>query len=228
MPRRPRRRPAEAPADLERRAERLRCDVPADVLRGGDRRVHRGERRRDDQLRRRRFRQGPSGPRRPDRRLRRHRRRSSRRRTSPPTRAASSSTSRRWSRRSPSRYNLDGVDELQLTPGDDRRRSSSARSPTWNDPAIAADNPDVDLPDQDITVVHRSDSSGTTEQLHEVPRALRRPDARRDLDARLRLHRRVARSTQAGEGNSGVAQIVSSTDGCDRLRRPDAMPSTRS
>ena len=32
----------------------------------------------------------------------------------------------------------------------------------WNDPAIAAQNPDVKLPDQDILVVHRSDGSGTT------------------------------------------------------------------
>ncbi len=32
----------------------------------------------------------------------------------------------------------------------------------WNDPAIVEDNPDVDLPDMDIAVVHRSDGSGTT------------------------------------------------------------------
>lgn len=32
----------------------------------------------------------------------------------------------------------------------------------WNDPAIAATNPDVALPDRPITVVHRSDGSGTT------------------------------------------------------------------
>ena len=32
----------------------------------------------------------------------------------------------------------------------------------WRDPAIAALNPKVDLPNQGINVVHRSDSSGTT------------------------------------------------------------------
>lgn len=32
----------------------------------------------------------------------------------------------------------------------------------WNDPKIAADNPDLPLPDKAITVVHRSDGSGTT------------------------------------------------------------------
>ena len=33
---------------------------------------------------------------------------------------------------------------------------------TWNDPKIAADNPGVSLPTSDITVIHRSDSSGTS------------------------------------------------------------------
>jgi phosphate transport system substrate-binding protein len=32
----------------------------------------------------------------------------------------------------------------------------------WNDPAIAAANPGVELPATDITIVHRSDGSGTT------------------------------------------------------------------
>ena len=32
----------------------------------------------------------------------------------------------------------------------------------WNDPAIQEINPDLDLPDSEITVVHRSDGSGTT------------------------------------------------------------------
>jgi len=32
----------------------------------------------------------------------------------------------------------------------------------WNDPAIAKANPGVKLPDQNITIVHRSDGSGTT------------------------------------------------------------------
>ena len=32
----------------------------------------------------------------------------------------------------------------------------------WNDPAIKETNPDIDLPDKSILVVHRSDGSGTT------------------------------------------------------------------
>ncbi len=32
----------------------------------------------------------------------------------------------------------------------------------WDDPAVAKDNPGLDLPDRAVTVVHRSDGSGTT------------------------------------------------------------------
>ena len=44
-----------------------------------------------------------------------------------------------------------------------------AKITTWNDPAIAADNPGATLPSTPITVVHRSDGSGTTNQLHQLP-----------------------------------------------------------
>lgn len=59
-------------------------------------------------------------------------------------------------------YNLDGVDTgLQLT-----REAYvgilQGEITQWNDPAIASANPDIELPDQQITVVHRSDGSGTT------------------------------------------------------------------
>ncbi len=37
-----------------------------------------------------------------------------------------------------------------------------AKVKTWNDPAIVAANPGVTLPDGKITIVHRSDGSGTT------------------------------------------------------------------
>ncbi|MFN8594687.1 MAG: phosphate ABC transporter substrate-binding protein PstS [Anaerolineae bacterium] len=39
----------------------------------------------------------------------------------------------------------------------------SAKITKWNDPALTALNPGVALPDKPITVVHRSDGSGTTE-----------------------------------------------------------------
>ena len=58
-------------------------------------------------------------------------------------------------------YNLDGVDALKLS-----RQAycgiATGEIATWNHPAIAANNPNVALPDQPITFVHREDSSGST------------------------------------------------------------------
>lgn len=58
-------------------------------------------------------------------------------------------------------FNLKGVDELKLS----RAAYAGIFTGTitqWNDPAIAATNPGVALPDKAITVVTRSDSSGTS------------------------------------------------------------------
>ncbi len=72
-------------------------------------------------------------------------------------------------------FNLDGVDALNLTPA--VIGGIFAQTITnWNDPAIAADNPDATLPDLPITVVHRSDESGTTENFQEYLAAVA-PDA---------------------------------------------------
>jgi phosphate transport system substrate-binding protein len=58
-------------------------------------------------------------------------------------------------------YNLSGVNELKL-PRDVYAGIFMGTIGKWNDPKIAAANPGVKLPDQNITVVARSDSSGTT------------------------------------------------------------------
>lgn len=58
-------------------------------------------------------------------------------------------------------YNLAGVNELKL-PREVYPAIFSGKITKWNDPKIAAANPGVKLPDQNITVVARSDSSGTT------------------------------------------------------------------
>jgi phosphate transport system substrate-binding protein len=58
-------------------------------------------------------------------------------------------------------YNLEGVTELKLT----REEYAGIFLGTikkWNDPKIVATNPGVKLPKLDISVVHRSDGSGTT------------------------------------------------------------------
>ena len=58
-------------------------------------------------------------------------------------------------------FNVSGVDSLNL----DAATVAGIFAGTitnWNDPAIAADNADVTLPDLAINPVHRSDKSGTT------------------------------------------------------------------
>ena len=59
-------------------------------------------------------------------------------------------------------YNVPGVSaELKFTP-DVLAGIFLGRIANWNDKAIAAANPGVSFPNQDIIVVHRSDGSGTT------------------------------------------------------------------
>lgn len=58
-------------------------------------------------------------------------------------------------------YNLDGVEEIRL-PRTIYPEIFMGKITKWNDPKIAEANPGVELPDRDITVVVRSDSSGTT------------------------------------------------------------------
>jgi phosphate transport system substrate-binding protein len=109
-------------------------------------------------------------------------------------------------------YNLPDVDKLQLSP-----TSISAifqrDITTWDDPIIAADNPGVTLPSTDIVVVHRADGSGTTENFSKFLVAAAGPDAggRWKLGGASEIE--WPADTQAGDGNSGVAQIVSSTEG---------------
>jgi len=58
-------------------------------------------------------------------------------------------------------YNLEGVESLKL-PRDVYPEIFMGNITNWNDPKIVAANPDVTLPDKKITVVVRSDSSGTS------------------------------------------------------------------
>jgi phosphate transport system substrate-binding protein len=58
-------------------------------------------------------------------------------------------------------YNLSGVDELNLDSAT-LAHIFQGDITKWNDPAIAALNDGVELPDTAITAVHRSDDSGTT------------------------------------------------------------------
>lgn len=59
-------------------------------------------------------------------------------------------------------FNIEGISELNMSPAV-MAGIFAKKITNWNDPAIAADNPGVALPDLRITTVHRSDESGTTE-----------------------------------------------------------------
>jgi len=79
----------------------------------------------------------------------------------------------------------------------------------WNDPAIAALNPGVKLPNQDILVVHRSDGSGTsyvfTDYLTAVsPAWAKGPKKGKEVPWPVGL---------GGKGNEGVAGQVKQTPG---------------
>ena len=58
-------------------------------------------------------------------------------------------------------YNLDGVDGLKLS-RDSYCGIVDGSISTWNDPKLMKDNPGAKLPSTPITLVHRSDGSGTT------------------------------------------------------------------
>ena len=59
-------------------------------------------------------------------------------------------------------FNLEGIETLNLDAATIAGIFSNQIA-NWNDPAIAALNPDATLPDLEITPIHRSTNSGTTE-----------------------------------------------------------------
>jgi phosphate transport system substrate-binding protein len=80
---------------------------------------------------------------------------------------------------------------------------------TWNDPAIAKDNPGAKLPEGAITVVHRSDGSGTTavftDYLAKVSAEWKSgPGAGKSVNWPVGL---------GGKGNEGVTGTVKQTEG---------------
>ena len=109
-------------------------------------------------------------------------------------------------------YNLPGVDKLQLSPAT-ISGIFQLKITKWNDPLIAADNPDATLPDTDIVVARRADGSGTTDNFSKFLNAAVGTDAGGDWALGSGSELEWPDGTQAGDGNSGVAQIISSTEG---------------
>jgi phosphate transport system substrate-binding protein len=109
-------------------------------------------------------------------------------------------------------FNVKGLDELQLSP-DTLAKIFSTDITTWDDPAIKADNPDATLPDQAITVAVRADGSGTTENFTKFLDAAVGTGGDGTWTLKSGSTVEWPADVQAAQGNSGVAQIVSSTSG---------------
>ena len=105
-------------------------------------------------------------------------------------------------------YNLDGVDELKLS-ASTLAKIFQAEITKWDDPAIVADNPGVELPGDDIVVAHRADGSGTTENFTKFLVAAAGADWKLSSGSTVEW----PANTQAGQGNAGVAQIIDGTAG---------------
>jgi len=111
-------------------------------------------------------------------------------------------------------YNVEGVDSLQLSP-DTLAKVFKGEITEWSDPAIAGENEGVELPDERITVVHRSDESGTTENLQEYLSAV--AGDVRDFEVSGDW---PVEGQEAADGTSGVVDAV--TNGANTIGYADA------
>jgi len=104
-------------------------------------------------------------------------------------------------------YNLEGVESLQLAP-ETLAKVFNQEIGSWDDAAIAADNPGVELPSTRITPVNRSDESGTTENfvdyLSKVVPSVWTYEVSGDWPVK---------GGEAAQGTSGVVEAVAAGDG---------------
>ncbi len=105
-------------------------------------------------------------------------------------------------------YNLPGVSELKFS-GALLADIFLGKITRWNDPALARINPGVTLPASEITVVHRSDGSGTTyiwvDYLSKVS-----PEWKEKVGVATSVNWPAG---VGGKGNEGVAGLVRQTPG---------------
>ncbi|MFD9030473.1 phosphate ABC transporter substrate-binding protein PstS [Streptomyces sp. NPDC059567] len=105
-------------------------------------------------------------------------------------------------------YKLDGVDNLVLdAPTIAKIFNTDIKK--WNDPAIAKLNPGVKLPDSNIQAFHRSDESGTTQNLGKYLSTAAPAEWKHDPKSKSW----PAPGGQAANGSSGVATAVKDAEG---------------
>jgi phosphate transport system substrate-binding protein len=107
-------------------------------------------------------------------------------------------------------YNLPGVKTGLKLDGATAADIFAKKITKWNDPAIARLNPGVTLPSSAITVIHRSDSSGTTKGFTTFlsdysPSWKAKYGADKDI--------KWATGTTGAKGNDGVAAAIKQTQG---------------
>jgi phosphate transport system substrate-binding protein len=104
-------------------------------------------------------------------------------------------------------YNIAGVTaELKFT-GDTLAGIYMGTIKKWNDAALKKDNPGVNLPNEDITVVHRSDGSGTSFVWSDYFSKVS-PEWKSKVGASTSVNWPVG---LGGKGNEGVAGLVKQT-----------------
>ena len=118
-------------------------------------------------------------------------------------------------------YNLKGVDDIQLTPKTIAGIFAGTIK-TWNDPAIAKDNSGAKLPSTPIKPLHRSDDSGTTDNLTKYLLATA-PDGWKFEGGKtwpakaggqgLKGSDGVATGIKQGDGTIGYAELSYATNG---------------
>jgi phosphate transport system substrate-binding protein len=108
-------------------------------------------------------------------------------------------------------YNVPGVNKPLVFSGPVLADIFRGKITVWNDPAIVALNPGVKLPDAGITVVHRSDGSGTTyvytEYLSKASADFAKAPGK-GTTVNWPVEDKVG-----AKGNEGVAGVVSKTPG---------------
>ncbi|MFC8074653.1 phosphate ABC transporter substrate-binding protein PstS [Streptomyces sp. NPDC057307] len=105
-------------------------------------------------------------------------------------------------------FNVPGVDSLILD-GPTLAKIFDSKIKKWDDKAIATLNPDAKLPSTAIQAFHRSDESGTTQNLNKYLKAAAPADWKYDDSSKSW----EAKGGQAASGSSGVASSVKDTEG---------------
>lgn len=105
-------------------------------------------------------------------------------------------------------FNVHGVSDLRLD-GPTLAGIFLGKITHWNDPAIVKQNPGLRMPEEDITVVHRSDASGTTFVFTDYLSTI-------SPEWRLKVGRYLAVNWPVGldaPGNEAVSKLVRRTPG---------------